>query len=101
MWPPVSTTVIVLMVTGMIIVSIPQIRSCHIIAKGIAATLRENMCFKDKNLRKSMNQIIHCPFFKRTCKENQRHHLALLHPECLQYMAQSGMYEEILNLRKP
>jgi len=76
-------------------------RACHIVAKGVAATLRENMCFRDKALRQSMNSIIHCPNFKRECRDNRRHHKALLHPECVDFMLKSGMFIEIINLRRP
>ena len=95
-----SLSLIALSVTMTIIAGTPA-RACHIVAKGVAATLRENMCFKDKTLRHSMNSIIHCPDFKRVCKENSKHQHAILHPECVEFMIRSGMFVEIINLRRP
>ena len=95
-----SLSIFTLSATMFILAGTPA-RACHIVAKGVAATLRENMCFRDKTLRHSMNSIIHCPDFRKACKDNRKHQQALLHSECLDFMIRSGMFIEIINLRKP
>lgn len=83
-----------------LIIQSPPSRSCHFVAKGIATVLRENVCYKKRELRQSLNHIIHCPSFSKDCKAMAKEHHALVHPESLRYLIISGLYREIFKLRE-
>jgi len=73
--------------------------ACHIVIKGIASVLRENVCF-DKISRQCLNNIIHCPNFTQECKTQQRYDFVIHSKESIDFMIESGFYKEILKMRK-
>ena len=71
---------------------------CHVMVKGIATVLRENVVFSRREMRQSLNEIIHCPTWHRDCRKNLKHHQVLFHPESLAFMVTSGMYRDVILL---
>lgn len=73
--------------------------ACHFLVKGIAATLRENVCYSKRELRQSLNRIIHCPYIHTACKDNMKHQAVIFHPESLEFIVKSGLYRDIQKIK--
>lgn len=74
-------------------------RSCHVVIRGMATVLRENVCY-GKEHRQCLNSIIHCPNFTKECRTQRLNEFVITSPESLEFMISSGFYREILELKK-
>lgn len=76
-----------------------QVRACHVVMRGMATVLRENVCY-NKEHRQCLNSIIHCPNFTRQCNTQRLNEFVITSPQSSEFMINSGFYREILELKK-
>eukprot|EP00960_Hanusia_phi_P026553 746317-Hanusia_phi.AAC.4 len=74
-------------------------RSCHIVIKGMASVLRENVCYQKRECRQALNKIIHCPNFTKKCDVQMQNENVVTNQCSMNFMIRSGFYREILELR--
>lgn len=73
-------------------------RSCHVVVKGVASVLRENVCYS-KHHKQCLNKIIHCSNFTKDCEIQRKNEAVITSVQSLNYMIRSGLSKEIFELR--